>query len=101
MAKIKIHRAPSFATSMRRIPVFIDNVEVGKIADDETKEFEVSLGPHEIRVELDWLRGKPHHVTIKDHNDHRNLLLTSAKNPLFAWYHFTLGRDNYLSLREI
>lgn len=101
MAKIKIHRSPSFATALRRIPIFIDNVEVGKISDNETKEFDVTPGPHEIRVELDWLSGKPHHMIVKDENDHKNLLLTSAKNPLFAWYHLTLGRENYLTIKEI
>lgn len=100
MATIKIHRAPSFITSLRRVPVFIDQVEVGKISDNETKEFHVNPGPHEIRVELDWLKGKPYQTTIKDENDHRKLILTSAKNPLFAWYHLTLGKDEYLTLKE-
>lgn len=101
MAKLKIHRTQSIATTLRRVSVFIDDVEVGKISDNETKEFEVSVGKHQIKLELDWLSSKPFDIEITDFNEQRNLLLTSVKNPLFALYNFTAGRDSYLGIKEI
>lgn len=101
MAKLKIHRTPSFSTALRRVTIYVDNEEIGKVADQEMKVFEITPGPHEIRAELDWLKSKPIHIVITGEHDERQLLLNSAKNPMFAWYNMTIGRNHYLELKEL
>jgi hypothetical protein len=53
-AIIELHRFSARHDRYRRYVVMVDGRRVGTIRDGETREFQVSPGPHTVRLRLDW-----------------------------------------------
>ena len=54
MAAIKIKRTSEWEGKIRDFKIFIDGNFVGKIADEETKEFPTTTGQHTVKAKMGW-----------------------------------------------
>lgn len=54
MAIIKIERKSRYINAMRNYKIYIDEQQVGTIANGETKEFETTAGEHTVVAKIDW-----------------------------------------------
>ena len=55
-AKLRIKRATSYAESLRSYAIVVDGEKIGKIRMNETKEFAMTPGNHEIYVKVNFMR---------------------------------------------
>lgn len=104
MSQIEIIRSSEYANRLREIKIFIDNQQVGSIANGKTALFEVSEGNHTIQAKIDWGRSNVIDITLGE-NEKKSFQMTSfAKhNPLgtfAAIYYTTIASDRYLRLEE-
>jgi len=105
MAQIEITRSSEYANRLRDIKIFIDNRQVGSIANGKTQVFEIPGGSHQVQAKIDW--GRSNILTIKlGADEKKSVQLTSfAKhNPLgtlAAIYYTTIASDRYLHLELV
>ncbi|BDX06902.1 hypothetical protein [Planctobacterium marinum] len=101
MAKIQIVRDSGFADRSRDYEVICDGELLGKIANGDTGEFEVSPGKHEIYLSIDWCRSNS--VSIDVAEGHPNTMLKCGSNLgglklLLAALYITVWRNDYIWL---
>ena len=53
-AKITINRDSGWADRIRDYNVCLNDIEIGRISNGETKTFEIEPGDHELRLKIDW-----------------------------------------------
>lgn len=79
MATIKLQRPSEYNNRMRDYKIFIDGLQVGTIANGETKEFATTVGQHSVTAKIDWCSSPD--ISIKtDDNEIRNLKVSGFKN---------------------
>ena len=79
MASIKLHRKREYTNRMRDYKIFINGLEVGTIANGETKEFATTVGQHSVTAKIDWCSSPD--ISIKtDDNEIVNLKVSVFKN---------------------
>ena len=79
MASIKLHRKREYTNRMRDYKIFIDGLEVGTIANGETKEFATTVGQHSVTAKIAWCSSPD--ISIKtDDNEIVNLKVSVFKN---------------------
>ncbi len=67
MAEIEVTRPTGYRVDGRRdYQVFIDRKKVGSIKSGEAKNFEVSAGPHELQLKIDWGSSERLRVALTD-----------------------------------
>lgn len=100
-ATVQVRRARGGLTDLARTyEVVIDGELVGRLEPTETGEYEVSPGPHELFLRIDWGRSEPVEVhlspgqTARFHCEPRANLLTDI-------YWITFGRKRYIRLTEL
>ena len=54
MAKLVIARSSEWNNRARRINIILDGEQIGKIANGDTKEFEIAAGMHTLKAKIDW-----------------------------------------------
>ena len=87
---------------MRAYKVIVDGSEVSEVRDNSAVEFDLSPGPHKIRVTIDWVgsnvldvEARPgERIYLECHND-------TNFNPLKAVWATTVKRDSYIQLRRV
>jgi hypothetical protein len=57
-AHVSLYRKPRYWGFLMRFPVYVDNQQVGKVANGERQQFDVSPGQHDIAVKLGFLKTK-------------------------------------------
>lgn len=62
MGTLTITRTNQFFNRIRKIQIYIDGSRFYKIANGETKSFELPDGKHQLYVKVDWM--KSHSVTV-------------------------------------
>ena len=98
---IRITRVRPYSDMMRAYKIFIDDVECGKIAIDETQEFEVANGNHTVCVKIDWCRSNELCVNVNDSVVELEVgTSVTGWRILFVRLYITLLRNKYLFLRE-
>jgi len=97
MPTIKIQRSSEYANRFRNMLLFLDGVEVAKIANGETIELEVEKGVHSLRAKIDWATSNEVQFEI---NEQTLSFELTGTNPFLALYYITFGRDKYLNLKE-
>ena len=105
MATIKIQRTSEWNARLRDFKIFIDEQQVGTIANGETKEFTTPAGKHTITAKIDWC-SSPDLTINADDNKTKCLKVGGFKNanwmlPIALLYYLTIGRKKYLRLEEI
>ena len=58
MTKLILTRGITWADCLRKYKIKLDDKEVGTIKQGETFTFEISPGPHEIYLRIDWAKSK-------------------------------------------
>lgn len=58
MHKLIIKRNSEWNNKGRNFRLFVDGEEIGKIANGETREFEVRRGQHTFHAKIDWCQSK-------------------------------------------
>jgi hypothetical protein len=58
MSKIRLKRESAYADSLRYYEVELDGIIIGKIADGETREFNLDPGEHKLRLRIDFARSR-------------------------------------------
>lgn len=97
MPTIKIQRSSEYANRFRNMLLFLDGVEVAKIANGVTIELEVEKGVHTLIAKIDWATSNEVQFEIKEQTLSFEL---TGTNPFLALYYITFGRDKYLNLKE-
>lgn len=59
MPTITVRRGDNWQDMMRKFKVLIDGEVVGKIGRKKSIDTEVSTGPHEVTLKLDWVESQP------------------------------------------
>ena len=78
MPKIKIQRTQEYNNRLRDFIILIDGKEIGKIANGETKNFEILPGHHIIKAKIDWC-SSPELSIIIDDNETKSLKVGGFK----------------------
>ena len=99
MTKIIINRVSEYSNKLRGIKILIDNKEIGKIKDGESKTISVEPGEHKLQAKLDWCYSNEITFNLNDGDIKRFNL--NGTNPLLGLYYLTFARDKYLTLVEI
>lgn len=86
-------RDPSYAA--RAFKVKIDGVVAAKVRNGKTAEFQVSPGPHQVQVAVDWNRSPA--VSVEVAADAHTRLATGVGDPVKAF----VNPRNYLDLRLV
>jgi hypothetical protein len=66
MATIQLKRNKEFQSGLRDYQVFVDNEKIGTIGNNETKEFSVPIGQHQMVVKIDWCSSQIFNVDLAD-----------------------------------
>jgi hypothetical protein len=64
MATVSINRDSGYADRLRSYLVELDGEIIGKIADGQTKSFDVESGTHTLRLKFDWGKSNPIRFTV-------------------------------------
>ena len=82
--------------------IYIDDICVGKIKRNETKEFEVGRGKHIIYARSDRYESNSVHVDVNDSIVELEVdyALTGWKRWLFPYSDFTIKKGEYLHLKK-
>lgn len=78
MPKIKIQRTKEYNNMLRDFIILIDGQEIGKIANGETKDFEILPGHHIIKAKIDWGSSPEIPIVLVD-NEIKNLKVGGYK----------------------
>ncbi len=92
MPKLIIHRGSEWMNKYRLIHIILDNVEIGTIANTQTKEFTISAGKHRMEARIDGCGSIPitfqldvdldvdgtDHAYLKGHGFEKTTLLLST-----------------------
>ena len=79
MPTIKIKRTSEYLNRLRDYKIFIDELQVGTIANGETKEYTTSEGQHTITAKIDWCSSPDITININE-NSRKNLQVGGFKN---------------------
>ena len=113
MAMIRITRENKINDALRAYKIYIDGTYRGDIRKDETKEFEVENGSHEVVAKIDWCRSNE--LCVDVNNSIVELEVGNSKGTAGIWFgalfglvgwfiqiaHVTFLRHKYLWLREV
>jgi len=82
MARLILKRPSKWLDLARSYKIYVDGQRIGKIHNDETKEFEITPGQHTIKAKIDFLSSKSLRFEVK--NDEENLKML-VKNNTKIW----------------
>lgn len=66
MSTLHIQRSREYINKLRNYVIVLDGKKVGKIADGENKEFELTPGVHTLKFTIDWTSSKEETFTINE-----------------------------------
>ena len=126
MAKLIIKRTSEWNNRMRNIGIYLDGEKIGVIENGQVIEFEVEPGQHKLKTKIDWCGSETLKFELSGFKlgkwlmpialvisinyfvlgeqlniDPMIFLLLILPIILYLIYHWTLGRNKYLRLREI
>jgi hypothetical protein len=58
-ASLRVTRDNAWYGRWRKLRVLLDDAEIGRLANGETKVFDIAAGSHELVVRMDWVRSEP------------------------------------------
>lgn len=98
---ISISRPHHYSDKLRKYKIFIDDIYIGDIANNEIKNFTISEGQHSLYFKIDWCRSNTLTIT----NDKSSKLFTVSPNitgwkGLFAIVYITFLKNKYLWAKE-
>jgi hypothetical protein len=103
-AKIEITRISQWANKVRGISIIVNGEKIGKIADGETKTFEVDAGEMQLLAKIDWCKTKPLIFMAEAGEMYRFKLgsnLQGAKVFYMAAYYVMFKPSEFLYLKDL
>lgn len=58
-ARLHVTRDGAWYGRLRKLRVLLDGTEVGRLAGGESRTFDIAAGPHELYVQMDWVKSDP------------------------------------------
>lgn len=83
MPKLIIQRESEANNKARKISIYIDEKNVGTLANGETRAYDVEVGPHEVFAKIDWCGSQKVTIDITESPEHA-LKLSGFKNGTWA-----------------
>ena len=102
--KIEITRNSQWTNKVRGITIIVNGEKIGKIADGETKTFEVDAGEIHLAAKIDWCATKPLVFKATAQEVYRFELgsnLQGAKVFYMAAYYVMFKPSEYLYLKDL
>lgn len=78
MAKLTIIRSSQYVNSMRSINIMIDGKSIGRVANGETRTFDIPTGLHKVKAKIDWCGSREQTIDVHE-NDEAVLNLSAFK----------------------
>ncbi len=104
MSTIRIKRSNEHANRLRDIKILLDGVEIGRIANSETKDFKITSGNHLLQAKIDWCTSNMVELTVSANDLSIFNLDSFAKHTslgIFSTIYFiTFGAKKYLHLTK-
>jgi len=82
MARLILKRPSKWLDLARSYKIYVDGQRIGKIHDDETKEFEMTPGQHTIKAKVDFFSSKPVQFEVINDEETKQMLV---KNNTSLW----------------
>lgn len=104
---LTLARDSTFADSLRAYSILLDGVNIGTIRDGEIKHFDIKPGMHSLMLRIDWARSQKIEFNFIEGYDAIFLCSSSVNSEnvfirgLQVYYHATLGRSKYISLKQV
>lgn len=97
MATIRVERERSGWTDRARAyRVFVDGVEVGRLANGESGDYPADPGRHELFLKIDWCRSEK--LTLDLAQGEMATVRARARSPWGALYWISFGRHRYVDV---
>jgi hypothetical protein len=84
-----------YADRVRAYAIMIDGEKIGEVKNGETAQVQLSPGPHQIWMKIDWCSSPKLSV---DGNVDTELYCISNTSPITALYRILFDRENYIRL---
>jgi hypothetical protein len=79
MATIRFQRKNEYLNRIRDYILIVDDEEIGTIANEEIKEFEIPSGQHSVMAKIDWCSSLKLTFELSD-NDSKTFTIGAFKN---------------------
>ena len=99
-SKLIITRASAFVNKLRNVSIYVNDKEVGTIADGETKEFEIESGAITVRANIDWCSSQKLELNAQP-NSVIKLALSNNVNALTGTFVMLVNPTNYMKLVQV
>ena len=94
---IRLTRGSGYRDKARAYKVLIDGAEVGTIKDGQEEVFEVSPGPHTLRMKIDWCKSRELAVDVPEGGE-ASFVCRPGGNSIMALMHAVITPGNYVQL---
>jgi hypothetical protein len=102
LASLTITRDSGYADALRAYQVVLDGEKLGTLKAGETKQFLVSVGPHDLLMKIDWCGSNTVRFNIVEGDDlsfYAKSNLRGFKFLFAVWYTF-FARNSYILLEK-
>ncbi len=102
MPKIVINRPKRWADKLRKYKIIVDEELLGVIKENQTLEFPIDKGEHEMYCQIDWCTSNSIRFESDEENEVKTFRVESnlkGINYFFVRRLITQETDNYLSLK--
>ena len=97
---LRIIRRSGYADRIRAYKIFINGTEVGTIARNSVRDFEIPSGPVTIEARIDWGRSQPLTVEAKP-GETIEIEVANRWGALLGLWAITFGFRSYLTLKRL
>lgn len=94
--QLRIHRGGGFADRARAYKVLVDDKLAAEVQPNETTIIPVCPGDHVVQLKIDWCSSKKLEVRVS--KERPTEISCRGRNPIFALYWVTVGRNEYIQL---
>jgi hypothetical protein len=100
-ATIVVRRDSGYADRLRDYRILIDGVEIGRVGNGATQDFQITSSPHQLMIKVDWGRSN---IVDFDIGEGQTVRIVCGSNLrgwriVLALYYATFGFRSYLWLK--
>lgn len=66
MTKVRIKRTNTWMNRARRVDVCIDGEKIGTLSNNETKDFTIAPGQHQLKAKINWCGSKDYSFDMRE-----------------------------------
>ncbi|MEM8898837.1 MAG: hypothetical protein AAGC85_12060 [Bacteroidota bacterium] len=98
MAKLIIHRKLEISSGLSGYTILIDGEDMGTVAMNAKREFDLSPGTHTVQAKVDWWSSPVHTVNLKEGEKYQLSISAGGKLELFLLLCFVISSFGELNL---